>query len=460
MKPRLQLKPKTKVRVSTRMRLITVGAAFAVLVATGFFLYYNFGTSSDSMAGKETQLPGFGYRKKITFTGSLNRGNEMLLNFPLLLELNDPDLRYISNGGKMAHKRGYDLRITKADGVSELPSSIESYDPATGKCLVWVLVDSLKANQTPSFQLYYSKATLQTEPANLVWHDKFNGVWHFNNDLHASGNRKLRATSVGTLSAEGKIAGARKFSNENGDFAEYPFSEELNLRDAFTLSAWVYPEEKGRMQVIASNHGDVPGGYALYIDQNGMLNASFVNSAGKRITLDNIGGAEVLETNRWHHVAVAFSIASGKLQTFVNGIADRLLITREAPALTSSPLLIGREKFNEKSGFTGRIDELKISATARTQAWLATEYYTQENSLSLFRLGAEEPLQMDAASIEKNRQALQKIDTDQATAATRMNTLRANRPNPEENPATVTSSAQQMRDKMNNIRKVSDQNSK
>ncbi len=460
MKPRLQLKPKNKVTVRTSMRLITVGAAFAVLVATGFFLYYNLGRSTDSIAGRETQLPGFGYRKPIEFNGSINRGNELLLNFPLLLSFKDKDLKHISSGGKVAHKRGFDIRITKKDGISLLPSSIESYNPTTGECNIWVLADSLISGKAPEMMLYYSNAALQSEPANLVWTDKFVSTWHLNKDFTGNGVKKLRATQVGTTDAEGKISGGKRFNNDNGDFAEYPFYEDLNLRNEYTISAWIFLEQVGRPQVIIGNHGDVPGGYSLYVDRQGNLNASFVTSSGKTINLDNIGGAEKLDVDKWQHVAVVYSLSAGKLQTFVNGISDRILLTKDAPAPTSSPMLIGKEKFTENSGFTGIIDEVKISSKMRSATWLSTEYFNQYNPFALYSLRNEEALQVDAVSLERNRQAMQQNANEQASSAQRMNNLKATKKEDEIAPNTISSSAQQMRDKMNNMRRVSKENTK
>jgi hypothetical protein len=378
----------------------------------------------------------------------------------LLLSFKDKDLKHISTGGKVAHKRGFDIRVTKKDGISILPSSIESYNPTTGECHIWVLADSLISGKTPELIVYYSNAAIQSEPANLVWTDKFVSTWHMNKDFTGNGAKKLRALQVGTSDAEGKISGAKRFNNDGGDFAEYPFSEDLNLKDEFSISAWVYPEATGRNQVIVGNHGDIPGGYSLYIDKQGALNASFINSTGKKINLDNIGGAEKLEVGKWHHVAVTYSLVAGKLQTYVNGIADRILLTKEAPTLTASAVLIGREKFTENSGFTGIIDEIKISSKVRSASWLSTEYYNQFNPFELYSLSNEEALQMDAVSLEKNRQAMQQNATEQASAAQRMNNLRSTKQNSGEAPMTVTSSAQQMRDKMNNMRRVSDKNNK
>ena len=123
-------------------------------------------------------------------------------------------------------------------------------------------------------------------------------------------------------------------------------------------------------------------------------------------------------------------------------------------------MLIGKEKFTDNSGFTGIIDEVKISSKVRSKDWLSTEYFNQYNPFALYTLLNEEALQVDAVSLEKNRSALQQNANEQASAAQRMNNLKATKKDSEVAPSTVSSSAQQMRDKMNNMRRVSSENSK
>jgi hypothetical protein len=165
MKPRLQLKPKNKVRVSTSIRLVVAGAVFATLVAIGFLVYYNFGTSSDTWAVGESRFSGYNWRKKITFDRTMIQGDAPLINFPLLITLKDPDLRHISRGGKMIHIKGNDIRFSKSDGQSPLLSQIEQYNPETGELLAWVMLDTLSNQTSNSLYLYFSRADQPGTPS-------------------------------------------------------------------------------------------------------------------------------------------------------------------------------------------------------------------------------------------------------------------------------------------------------
>ena len=116
MRKRLQLKPKAKVTVSTRMRLVIIVSSIALAIAVGFILYYQFGDVEDSLANQENVLPDFNYRKTLTFSKDIIKGNELLLNFPVLIQVTDAELRAANRGGKIIHLKGYDIRFTKADG--------------------------------------------------------------------------------------------------------------------------------------------------------------------------------------------------------------------------------------------------------------------------------------------------------------------------------------------------------
>jgi len=455
MRKRLHLKPKTKVTVSTRMRLVIIVSSFAVAVAVGFILYYQFGDVEDSRANQENILPDFNYRKSLTFSKDIVKGNEVLLNFPVLIQVKDADLRAANRGGKIIHPKGFDIRFTKADGKSVLPSQIESFNPNTGEINAWVLIDTFSLKSNPQIYLYYSNATIKNELANVLWSDNVKGVWHCNGDLNAKNNRKLKATTIGTAEAKGKIGAGRLFSAAAKNCASFDYSEELDIKGDFTLSAWIYLNEKGREQVIVSNQGDRPGGYRLLINNNNQLVVDFINTAGKRITTSTMDGSEKLEINRWYFVAGVYNSTLNQLQTYVDGIFDTALPISDAPANTSSTLQIGRNQFDDNSYFNGVLDELKVTAAVRSQSWLATEFYNQFSPQSLVSLGASEDLNMSADARLRNKQAMGENDKLDFQNQAKSNTLQAKKLNGTNgNPTAVSSSAEVIQARLNNIKRV------
>jgi hypothetical protein len=461
MRKRLQLKPKTKVTVSTRIRLVIIVSSFAIVVAVGFILYYQFGDVEDSLANQENVLPDFNYRKKLTYAKDIVKGNEVLLNFPVLINLTDPDLRAANRGGKIIHPKGYDIRFTKADGKSVLPAQVESFNANTGEINVWVVLDTLSSKSNNLLYMYYSNAVIKNELANVLWSDNVKGVWHCNGDLNAKNNRKLKATTIGTAEAKGKIGAGRLFSSAAKNCASFDYSEEIDIKGDFTLSAWIYLNEKGREQVIVSNQGDRPGGYRLFINKNSELAVDFINTAGKRLSTSGVEGAEKLELNRWYFVAGVYNSKLNQLQTYVDGIFDKSLSLSDAPANTSASLQIGRNQFDEDSYFNGILDEIKITAATRTQSWLATEFYNQIAPKTLFSLGATEDLNMSAEARLRNKQAMGENDKQDLKNQDKANNQQAKKLNGASgNPNAVSSSAEIIQARLNNIKRVAKENDK
>jgi hypothetical protein len=461
MRKRLQFKPKAKVTVSTRIRLVVIVSSFAVVVAVGFILYYQFGDVEDSIANQENVLPDFNYRKKLIYSKDIVKGNEVLLNFPVLIQLTDADLRAVNRGGKIIHPKGYDIRFTKADGKSVLPAQVESYNPNTGEVNVWVVFDTLSSKSNNLLYMYYSNAIIKNELANVLWSDNVKGVWHCNGDLNAKNNRKLKATTIGTSEVKGKIGAGRLFSSEAKNYASFDYSEDLDIKGDFTISAWIYLNEKGREQVIVSNQGDRPGGYRLLINKNNQLAVDIINTAGKRISNSGVEGAVKLEMNRWYFVAGVYNSSLNLLQTYVDGIFDKSLSLIDAPANSSASLQIGRNQFDEDSYFNGVLDEIKVTSAIRTQSWLATEFYNQFAPKSLFSLGAAVYLNMSAESRLRNKQAMGENDNQELKNQLKANKLQAKKFNGASgNPNAVSSSAEFIQARLNNINRVAKDNDK
>jgi hypothetical protein len=461
MKPRLHLKPKTKVRVSASVRLVVAGAVFATLIAIGFLLYYNFGINTDTWASGNSRFSGYNWRMKISFDRTIIQTDEQMLNFPLLIELKNPDLRHISRGGKMIHLKGNDIRFSKSDGESPLISQIERYNPETGELLAWVMLDTLSVRSSNEIYLYFSRADHPAALSNVIWENDFQAVWHLSGSLNADNSRRIKATALGTTEIPGKIGSGRSFNPETGDCAFYPWLQELDLKEDISLSAWIFLNSQGRNQVILSNQGDQPGGYRLYIDQNNKVAFDFINAAGVRHGVAQASGGTLLEPGNWYHVAAVYSLADKSIRTYLNGMADRIAMTTDSPAPTASALQIGRDQFDPQSYFDGRLDELRLSRQVRSAGWIASEYYNQLHGTRLFQVAPAEELLMLAADIKANKNALQQLSQTEQEKKDAVNQLQAKKGlGSGSNPAPVSESAEMIKARLDNIRRVARENNK
>ncbi|MEZ5172357.1 MAG: DUF2341 domain-containing protein [Bacteroidia bacterium] len=457
MKPRLQLKPKNKVRVSAKIRLVYVGAAFAVTVATAFLLYYNFGTSEDSIANEQTGLPGFSKRMPLLISKELVRGNDTLYNFPVLISIKHDELRSASNGGQVINSKGYDIRITKKDGINILSTQVESYNPKNGELNIWVLIDTLANGLGNDLKIYYGNPTVQSELPPMVWMNGYEAVWHFNQDTRAANSRKIACGRSNTIFSEGKFSGALDLSSERKDFISVNYLKNLDITGDLSVSAWIKLRENGRKQMIIDNQGDSQKGYALFIDQSNRLNASFYNGSGKLIQLENENG-EKLETDRWYHVGVVFSKNSQSLITYIDGIADRSFITIDIPSSSSAELQIGRNQFEENTYFNGLIDELRIASVSRNQNWLATAFYNETLADQLVLTGEPEQLDLTVDDVAANKQVFLENAERNMQKTSAENQQKSTKQGTSETPVAVSGSREVLQARLNNIRRVAGDN--
>jgi hypothetical protein len=67
-------------------------------------------------------------------------------------------------------------------------------------------------------------------------------------------------------SAVGKIDGADIFDPSTDDYISVPDSTSLDITDAITISAWIYPETWGNTGRIVDK--DLGTAYGLFVDSN------------------------------------------------------------------------------------------------------------------------------------------------------------------------------------------------
>jgi hypothetical protein len=122
---------------------------------------------------------------------------------------------------------------------------------------------------------------------------------------------------------------------------------------------------------------------------------------------------------------------------------------------------LGRDLFNQSTYFNGMLDEVRIAAQAKSQAWFATELYNQTLGTQLFTLGLAEEISLDLASVNKNKESLNKQNAETQAQQAKANELRAQKvPATGEAPATLTTSADAIQARMNSIRRVAKDNEK
>ena len=135
----------------------------------------------------------------------------------------------------------------------------------------------------------------------------------------------------------------------------------LDLTAAYTIEAWIRPDSFSWLGGIVSKyHSSGANGFTLRLGVTG-------NSRG--IGFDQLETADdLLTAGQWVHVAAVND--NGARALYLNGVAQTLSGTPISVTANSEPIMIGVDYNTGTSGrfFDGRIDEVRIWNTARTES--------------------------------------------------------------------------------------------
>ena len=352
----------------------------------------------------QSWLPGFNFRKRISINKDQVAGTVDLLNFPVLISVTDPDLRFVKgqcNSNKLSSEAALDISFATVGAPSvALKYQLDSYDPVTGKLNCWVNIPVLTASGSAAaataIYLYYGSTQIQ-EPheasSYATWPD-FNRLWHMNLDVGPATVMNARsslladmAKGIGTMNAAnftaGKIGTAPKL---NGS------SEAMNVQNdtssTFTISAWIKVNRTDVEQVLFTN--DSIGGYVIRLNASGNLVIDTRRSAGS--SLASSISSSTVSANEWYYIVIQRGPVKRSL--FVNGKSWGSF-TRTETMQSSGRLSIGRSKQNDRY-FGGMIDEFRFTNQTRSVEWIKTEYNNQNDPAAFYTVGSEEQNEMSS----------------------------------------------------------------
>lgn len=254
-----------------------------------------------------------------------------------------------------AMDNGADIRIVDSDDKTPLAFDIERYDATTGIAYLWVSVPALNGGEKKQLWLYFGNENAPAgSDAKGTFDPDYMAVYHFGEnpglpsaDATANANR---AQNPPAGIDDGAIIGrAARFPGQGG--IQIPASPSLAMPAGapFTLTAWVKP-------------GQLAGDQAIFT--RGPMSFGIADG----VPYVAVGGASVrasapIRQGAWSHLSL---VADGEaIKLFVNGIEAGAASTA-LPAI-DGPILVGGA---EGRPFTGEIDELRLSKSARPAAML------------------------------------------------------------------------------------------
>jgi len=372
-----------------------------------------------------------------------------ITNIPVLVRFSAASQSDLFTGATAALASGADLRVTKADGTTDLPFEIDTWiTGAAGSGALWVLLDTVQANSATaySFRIYWNKAGATTASNSSAVFSPSNGfmaVYHFN---QTAGNPLVDATGNATVATPGSGAAPTDDStsligvgkNFNGTSQYYSVGSDstaLNLNSdygPYTITAWVNPTAcpSARMAVLSKYANNNNPGTRQYVLQTGPTvtnwrmtddpsTLSTVNSNNEYVA-DATGSCVV---GNWTYLAGTYYSASAPTANSA-GAANTALYVNGGTAVTgvtasqatgssighSAQAFIGRLNDSSTPRFlAGAIDELTVSNVVRSADWINLSYHTQAAASTAITLGATVSNNANAPSIVTSPASQSKI---------------------------------------------------
>jgi len=322
------------------------------------------------------------YRKQLTLDTS-SAGADLKQaggRMAVLLRLHAGNL-----GFEDAREDGADLRFVGSDDQTVYPHHVESFDPLLGIATVWVDIPDLAPGAARDLWLYYGNPqAAAADDAAAGLDADYRAVLRFGEaaaappqDSTAYGNHALNPPPASSEAA--LIAGGARFDGRSG--FSLPASDALKLAadGALSVSVWLRMEGPQAAAVIYGR-SDAGGALHLLLEQG--VPAIEVRNGN---TVQRAAAASALGAGQWTHLALVADGASVKLYVDGRPAAE---VAAALPAL-ATPTSIGIDSDGSR-GFSGELDELRLSAIARPEAALLADVLSQAPESRLVRFGADE----------------------------------------------------------------------
>lgn len=336
-------------------------------------------------------------RKLITVDAAQVAGSTDFTSFPVLVNMTDTDL------AADALDSGFDILFTANDGTSLLDFEIQSFNGTTGALVAWIRIPTLSATTDTPFYLYYRNPAAVSSLQNPtgVWDTSYQAVWHLD---EASGTRSDATTKGNTLtdnntvtSGTGKIGVAASFDNTLPEYlsrtdgnlsANFP-GKSTSSSTGVTVSAW-------------ANFGIMDGSHSHNMitktSSDGLTSEFYMwaGSTASKLNTQFSTGTTVSSTtflvDTWYYTTMVWN--GTNVQIYINGAADGTAGAMASFPTTTNMFKIGTRWNNTVNrSMNGLLDEIRVSNTARSADWIATEYANQNTPSTFYSVGTVQTTQ-------------------------------------------------------------------
>ncbi|MBL4687436.1 MAG: DUF2341 domain-containing protein, partial [Nannocystaceae bacterium] len=288
---------------------------------------------------------------------------ETLSSFPVLVRLNANRVDYVQT-----QDDGADLRFVAADGFTRLDHEIEEWNEQ-GDSFVWVRIPEIPEQGTmpPPIMMYFGNdgAADASAPAG-VWSNAYISVHHMGTMTDSTGTGHDGLPAGGPVPGLGVIGPATVFDGQD-DSVLLPLEGDYDFGNSMTLEVFFRVESfTSDWQAIVTKGSDA---WRLQRNESDDDLAYHTNDGLGAWGLD---GDVSVNDGAWHGAAI--SLNSDDKRIFVDGLMRDETLFLFNISENNSPVMIGGNADEPARFFHGEIDEVRLSETGRSQAWLEASY--------------------------------------------------------------------------------------
>ena len=335
-------------------------------------VHYRWRNDNGGESGAGWYNPAWINRKKITV--DFTKVDATVLDFPVYVDLSTLGADFFANVESAGGDDGGDIRVTQADGITELPREVVSINVGTQVGELHFEANSLSSTVNTDFYIYYNNPAASeplassTYGSEQVW---ANGVAG-HDDSTANPNdgtpQNFNGTGGSRTNAAGQISGADELDGVD-DYVDLGNDTSLDV-SFITIGFWL------KVNSFVSNGGivakgdntyrqywiwtyDTPPRINIEIDQGGTRTSAFLPTS-----------------DQWEHLTVTYDGAN--VITYRNGALGNTYPQATGPIDAQTPsLLFGNiPSFNYGNV---ALDEVRISSTPRLASWIKTDFNNQDN---------------------------------------------------------------------------------
>ncbi|MBW2464344.1 MAG: DUF2341 domain-containing protein, partial [Deltaproteobacteria bacterium] len=317
---------------------------------------------------------------------------EPLSDFTVLVALDPSRVNYGQTQGV-----GQDLRFTDEDGTTALDHELERWNDG-GLSYLWVRVPRIDASSsTDSIVMYYGNDGAADGANSLsTWQNGYTGVWHLDRDLADSTRNGADGTTMGATAEAGVASDGRRFA---GAGHRIETNTAVGSAPDLTFSFWMRSGvDNGYHRPIDKSPNLGTQGWSVLQRPTGdTFSRGLVFRVGSGSSYGGWGNevsvSDVYAVDSWVYVAGTYDSASTTGRLYIDGVlVDEVTnMDGRGVANTDTTLKIGSANGFER--FVGLIDEVRVSNTARSPAFIAAQHLSQSDTFITF--GAEEPVGMN-----------------------------------------------------------------